>query len=416
MSTWHNSLQELRTYIKNNPQIRITSNVMSINSELRPGFYELFDATRMAFINDYFSRELANSIELSNNWHAISEELVAGLNLDSITVIGPVKDLLYDPLLSFMKVLLQPLFDLLKGNIDEEDFEEQAKTDVADHYERKFYLGYRNWSTLAIIKMLQPDALYTVEAIDDQIDTSMVEIGPGATPNQETVPDATKTRTILFENIELCSFLTPRIIVHSQLLDTFVALRPGYYLGHWHSRNLCENQEWYNVKELYRDFGRAYLWPDLGLYTSNDLADLTLVADCYHIARPDVIVDFAEEDSWFENADELLVMRHRDVLLPLAGTFLASRVDLPEPQRNKIEAKLNPPAEEPKESPEAPSGELEENLPAQNAEKEDGLPVTPDAAPESAPKSGITLIHTGYELSAFQPVVSALAAAEPCRD
>jgi len=106
--------------------------------------------------------------------------------------------------------------------------------------------------------------------------------------HEENLPDVIPTRQISFEQPLLCSFLTPRIIVHSGKLGRFVAFRPDFYGARWKARQVSPAQEWISIKKIEREFGRSSLWPDLLIYSVTSKEDLTLVADYHQVARPDI--------------------------------------------------------------------------------------------------------------------------------
>jgi hypothetical protein len=59
-SNWKKAYQELKEYILANPSISIEKTSVSIPSDVRPGFYRLFDKVRVSF--------LENKCQLSLNW------------------------------------------------------------------------------------------------------------------------------------------------------------------------------------------------------------------------------------------------------------------------------------------------------------------------------------------------------------
>ena len=397
MASWRRDLQELESYVKNNPQIRISPNAVTIRSEHRPAFYELFDRTRANFIKEHLHTELEKSNELSLGWKSVCNSVKNKMDLEAITVQSPVRDLLSDPLTYFTKLLFQPLFDLLKSNIDADEFEDKSKQIVIKNYNNDFGVGYQYWAVLALIQQLQADAVYTVVAIDDQIDTAMAEMGPGVPPKQDTVPEAEATKTLLFENVHYCSFLTPRIIIRSKLLKRFVAFRPGFYRVLWQSQKLSENQEWLNIKNL-KDTALVDLWADLALYVSDNLEDLALIADVYNIARPHIIVDFEEKDGWFESDGIMSILGHHEKLKPKLGSFLISRVPVPESARLNIEKQIV-----------QDSGADESSPQYENLEQIDAKVIeesqTSNQNPEITIKPAIELICAGYDSSSMQSIV-----------
>ena len=117
----------------------------------------------------------------------------------------------------------------------------------------------------------------------------------------ESVPDPVESRKLVFDNLVRASFVVPGALVHSVRLDSYVSLRPNWYLPRWKARMLSERLEWIELKTLYKDFGTGNLWPDMMIHVADERPEeLKLVADYYHLARPEIIIEFMEEDGWWD--------------------------------------------------------------------------------------------------------------------
>ncbi len=137
---------------------------------------------------------------------------------------------------------------------------------------------------------------------------------------EDSVPEAEETKKIVFEYAYICSYLVPRIIIHSRKLNRFVAFRADFYEAKWKARSLSENREWSSISAIEQAFGRADLWPNLAIYMSDDLRDLFLVSDYHKVARPDIIVDFREKENWYQTEGSA-PSSHYDVLQAPTGRF-----------------------------------------------------------------------------------------------
>jgi len=327
---WLSSYGQLKEFIALHSNIKITPKLVIISSDIRSEFYQFFDAVRSEFIKGYFTVELEKSYALSQHWKSAGESLVEDTQLEDINMEAGVKWFLSDPVDGLIRELYNPLFDLLKNLIDIEGFKQKAIKIISKYSERYYKRGYELWAIMSLIKLLDVTKVYTVMPEDAQTDPTIVEVDSDAGQVEAYVPRVEETKKIIFENVENCSFLTPRIIIQSKLLNRFIALRPGFYKAHWKALFLSENQEWFKIKNIYKDFGDRDLWPDLAIYVSYDLADLGLVADYHNIARPDVIIDINEQDDWFQGNSLASIKRHYDILKPKLGAFIVSRTPIPQ--------------------------------------------------------------------------------------
>ena len=337
---WHVIYEQIKNYIALNPGIKISPSVVFIGSDKRTEFYKLFDALRTEFVKEYFPAELEKSYELSRNWKVASRTLIDDMHLEAINTHVGVKWFLSNPVEGLNRGLDNLLFDLLKNRLDIDVFKDRAIQVVSSDYQRYFREGYKLWAIISLIKLLEGDKIYTVMAVDERIDSTMLEADPGIGIYEDDIPEAKETNEIIFENVDVCSFLTPRIIIHSKLLNRFITLRPDFYQAHWKARLLSENQEWFDKKTINKDFGESNLWPDLAIYSANNLRDLRLIADYHKVARPDIIIDFEEKDTWPKTDVIASIKQHYDTLKPKLGAFMISRT--PMPQLVMTELKLEP--------------------------------------------------------------------------
>jgi len=306
--------------------------------------------------------------------------------------------------------IYNPLFDLLKKRIDIYGFKQKAIDITSVDYRKYFLKGYQLWVIASMIKLMDGDKIYTVMATDERIDSTMLEVNPGAGICEEDVPEVKETNELIFENIDICSFLTPRIIIHSKLLDCFVALRPDFYKAHWKARFLNENQEWFSIKAIKKDFGESNLWPDLAIYISDNLVDLCLVADYHNIARPDIILDFKTTDSWTEGDGLTSIKRHYDILKPKLGAFAVSYIPVPQSVIKELEHSPRPQKSSFTESDKDKSApeEIIANADYVSERTHSELPQTGEVSLDDTPERNIHLICTGFDIHFLQPIIDTL--------
>lgn len=384
-ATWQQTYEQLKAFITAHPSIEISPSCVVITGDIRPEFYRLFDTIRVDFIKEHFPTELAKGYELGRQWNEISQAVIQSMGIEEIEITAGVKWFMADPVNGLMRGLFDPLFDLLKARTDPAGFEKKARETVAADYERFFREGYQRWASVSLIKAVDGDKVYTVPAIDYNNNASEMEGDPSGGLREDSVPEAEETKRIVFEYAMICSYLVPRIIIHSRRLNRFVAFRADFYEAKWKARTLSENREWLNIKAIEQNLGRSDLWPNLAIYVADDIRDVFLVSDYHKVARPDVIVDFKEKDGWYERQGLASIRRHYDALMPINGAFVVSLGPVPEAAAAELEPRAVPAPESTTDSPAIPA--------------------------ESAPERQIRLISAGYDQTALQPILDAIEAA-----
>jgi hypothetical protein len=383
-NNWQKVYDALKDYIAKNPSIEISSSVVAIPGDIRPEFYRLFDTIRVNFIKDNFPTELEKSYALSKHWAETSQYVINNMKLEAIEIQASVRWFLLDPINGLMRGLFDPLFDLFKGRTTLNLFEQTAAQIVKDDFTKFFREGYQRWAEVALIKLLAADKVYSVPAADYNTDASMMEGDPSGGLREEGVPEPVETHKIAFEISYMCSFLSPRIILHSTKLNRFISFRPEFYEARWKARLLSEYQEWYSIRAIEKEFGQTQLWPELAVYLSDDLVDLMVVADYHKVARPDIIVDFKEDHEWFSKEGLELVKRHHDVLKPKLGSFVICREPAPEAAIKGLEPKPV--------------------IQAVSTSKT----ATPEPEQVIEPKRNVSIISAGYDITKLEAVVEAM--------
>jgi hypothetical protein len=128
------------------------------------------------------------------------------------------------------------------------------------------------------------------------------------------------------------------------------------------------------------------MWPDLAIYLDDRLDELSLIADCYQMARPDILVEFMEDADWYSSGRLESVKRHQAMLKPRLGTFVFCREEVPQAAIKELEPVPAP----------GPAGQS----PAESAGAQ--------AAPAAEPPTEIRLLYVNYDLTRMEPVVEAV--------
>jgi hypothetical protein len=398
-SNWKNNYADLLDYIAQHPRIEISKKSVVLLDDVRPGFYQLFDDVRTSFVKDKFPAELEQGAILGNNWRHARQDLIDRLKLDSLDIQGATNWFLLDPVDGLMRDLFEPLFNLLKKEIDLVAFEQEAIEIGRINFTNFVSDGYRRLATVSLINMLLPDELYSVPARDFYSDPVIQEGDLDNGLHEENLPDIVPTSRILFEQPLLCSFLTPRIIIHSARLGRYVAFRPDCCEARWKARRLSPKQEWFSISEIEEKFGNSRFWPDMFIFSASDKADLTLVADYHQIARPDIIIEFREEGDWYQKEGLEVIRRHHDSFKPKLGSFVICREPVPEAAFKDLNTK-----------PVIQPVNTEESVPNPliSAEQSSEKTATVELAQAAETTANIQLIYVGDNMAKLESVINAI--------
>lgn len=413
-NTWRKAYDELSDYIDKHPNIEIGMNVVAISEDVRPEFYRLFDTVRVNFIKDEFPASLEKGYALSKSFAEVKGDVTDSLGLEGINVRASVNWFLVDPVDGLMRLLFDPLFDLLKGKIDLAIFERISAQEVEEAFKDFFRDGYQRWVTLELVALLTPDKNYHVQEADYHTNTSMIEGVQGHGLREEAVPLAKEAKSVSFETRLLSSFVVPRVLVHSARLGRYAAMHSDFNDAHCTARLVSQNQEWLNIKDLKKKFGPSKLWPDLAIYTGEELGDMALVADYSRVARPDIIVEVMEEKDWFERGELELVKRHYHALQPKLGSFVVCREPVSEAALRELEPKTAPLAQATPENATPSAAPQPSPLPETQATA--GQTTQPLASSEPEPVIGpalpIHLLSVGYDAAKLETIIEAITEAQ----
>jgi len=325
VSTWQNSLAQLKEFIKDNPSIEISENCISIPGDVRPEFYRQFDIIRTDFLKDNFPSSLEKGYELSKEFAEIYKEAIAASGLESISVRAAVNWFLQDPVNGLMRSLFDPIFNLIRGKLSEQAFAESATRLIDDAFDDYFREGYERWILLGLLSLMQPDKNYFINSGDFHTDSEVSGGAITAGMREEPLETVIESKKLAFNVTSISSFIVPRVLFHTQRLGCYVGIHTDFTEAYWRARGKSERVEWFKIKTLTEEFGRSRLWPDLLIYTTKDLDDLRLVADCDWVARPDIIVEVEESVGWYEKGGLDIARRHIAALKPRLGCYIVCR-------------------------------------------------------------------------------------------
>ena len=392
MSTWRQKYDALKEYVATHPAIQINDTVMIMPDDDRPGFYKLFNAVCTDFIKESFHDMLEEAEILGARFAEARQQLTTTLKLKTIEIGPNYRWLLLDPLDGLTRKLFDPLFDLLKNTTDMAGFESTSAIIIQNSFRAGFARGYENWVLLSLMQLMEPDAAYVVPVADQFIDPGLndAETRPGWFT--EDVPDMIPAETIPLEISQYTPFLVPKVILRSGALQTFASICTDFHEVYRKARALSKNVEWYKVENVYKEYGGLTAWPNLAVYLGDTGEELKVAADYTFTARPDILLNIMENDSWFEDGKMEMVKRHHRVLKPRLGSFVICR----KPFVQKLSEKAVPVQETTQDT----SAQAEPTQPVAEVE---GTSATAAPLPDD-----IQILNVGYEAGKLEPIISAI--------
>ncbi|MBN1368734.1 MAG: hypothetical protein JW954_00680 [Dehalococcoidaceae bacterium] len=331
---WKTAYRLLTDYLESNPLIKIQPTTTVIPTDVRPGFYAAFDQARKAFVKGYFNNELEAAGELSAEYRQLAEDIVSKLDILPEIELNPrLKWLMDDPLNGLMRLIYNPLFNLLKGKLDEEEFLQTSQAEFGSLFNDLYHKCYNLWVILALLELLEPSELMWVPQKEPNAINSLKELyKQGA--RVEPVPDLTRTSLLNFEPGTWDTFIVPDLIFYSAKLNKYVAIRRSLPVNtdepYLIAKQRTPDREWISFKQLSEVFNLANHWPDILIYCDDKPQNLNLIADYNYMIRPEMIIDTFTQYSLFNAEEASRIRSHQHHLKPTRGTVLLYQHDIPD--------------------------------------------------------------------------------------
>ncbi len=307
LTHWQDVYAELESFVSNHPEVEIKPEKISLPNEYRPDFYRLFDLTRIAFVEEFFSVSMREAAVLSRHYLKAEHDVIKMLELDSISVPISVRRFMNNPVNECMRGLFDILFDLLLGRINSDIFKEKALKIISASYEPLYQAGYEKWVVLSLLILLDADKVFRSPVKD----ITMYDVQKRGGVVEEEIPAPKETKTIVFNDEPECCFVMPDVLVHSSRLDKYIAIRSQIVRTLGISTKLSQAREWCARSLLVFD--------DLILiYVADQLEDVSLVADMQKICRPDLILYCKGRKPWTKTEELKLA---GDSLKPTSGAI-----------------------------------------------------------------------------------------------
>jgi hypothetical protein len=283
--SWKSSLETLKAYVAFNEHIRIEERRINIDDESRDEFYSLFNKVRTEFVNDRMTEYLSQAKELAAQYRAVRDFVLQTYNLKEITLNAETARFLESPEEEVRRPLLDPLFQILAGTKDLSVLEEESLCYIRHVFAELYIDLYETWLFVAIIKAAKAKQLYSVSTMRlDSMRFRGVMTSRMSDNNTSAVAEPQVASTIDFSRRDIYQFVVPNVIM--ELDDSFMAMRIGLPKGLYNAQFRSPSREWVTVTPVSkREYQRSIL-----VYTSDNIKDISLIADESLICQPDFII------------------------------------------------------------------------------------------------------------------------------
>ena len=354
----------LTDFIAQHREIEIGDSVTSIPGEVRPAFYDCFNAARNAFVEEKFPAYLNDAAALLEQYRGAEKRVSRLVTLEETSTVTSLQRFLQDPRGSLTRELFDPLFDLLKGRETLDSFEKRCADCIEALFPHVFRGGFEKWAVLSLVDLLEAGKALRVEARG---------LNPGERAKQsaqapfEDVASPAEAAGFPFSQPRDAIFAVPDLIVHSSRLNKFVGIRSEFREGLYNAWDASPIREWDPIQTevlIMLEYGLTLV------YAAEEAATIALVADATRLCRPDLLLYCVDSRSCSRTEILDRMTRAAGLLRPVKGIYVIANGPWPE-------------------SPQATAAD----------------PQTP--AEEQA--AGIHFLNVGYDQSQLIPVVEALA-------
>jgi hypothetical protein len=150
-----------------------------------------------------------------------------------------------------MMPLFDNLFNLVKGRIDTNAFEQLNLKSIRDSFNKLFKAGYEKWVIFSLLKAVAPDKLYAPDLADTRLVTQATEIDMMPGLNEELVPPQLETKSLsLGRRSGDITFIVPDFVAHSTKMNRFFSLGSEIIDASWTAKSVSEKQEWIRLRTL----------------------------------------------------------------------------------------------------------------------------------------------------------------------
>lgn len=333
-NNWNQLYKELTDFIAKHPEIEIGESVISLPGNVRPEFYNFFNAIRSTIMEEKTPALLKAARVLNDSYTQVEEEVIKLLGLDEVSMNPSLNRFLHDPIDELKRGLFAPLFDLLRARLDNKSFEQKAIQIIGTAFIHLYRTGYEKWIVISLVKLLEADKLFQVTPLKFSSSEEQTRMGDGLT--ESPVPPLKESKHLKFKDAEDVILTVPDLIVHSTKLNGYISFRSQYGRALAKAVDASQKRKWYSLDSI------APMSPDLTLvYVGDNPEELSLVADVNRICRPDIIIETRELKNWYQKEGLEKVKPYHYSLKPTLGTFIVSREPVAEKDMEGLEEGIN---------------------------------------------------------------------------
>lgn len=314
---WRQAYTELTDFITNHPEIKIKPSVVKIHETVRPEFNQLFWTTREVFLKETNKALIDEAEVLSKKYLQVEKEVIKLLGLERIALFPPIDNFLHNPIDALIKELRYPFFDLLKGRIDITSYEEKASSILISYFDSFYQRGYEIWMVLSLIKLLEADKSFRVDA-DEFDDDEYFAHGPAG---EVRVPKPEELRVLSFKHNPIIGILVADQIVYSAKYGYYFSFRPHIVEPIGEASEKSKQREWLPLPvRTIIDIGHNVIL----VYTDKELEELSIVADSKFVCRPDLIIECVGLKKLFNENSLAKTKKYNEDFKPKLGTYIIS--------------------------------------------------------------------------------------------
>jgi len=324
-SQWKLKYEVLRDFLSSNPEIHIGQAEVCIPENLRGSFFGFFDEIRGALVESW-QRSLAFDVHsLSKNFLAAESALSEKLKI-RLALAMDLSSFLRTPKEGMMRLIYNRLFERIQGKISEADFEKMAERDLAAETTAMFRLGYETWAALALVVMLEPDAIAGLALDSDQ------------------KPVVTEIKEIAFgRQFHHPAKRVPEFIFHSKKLDCYIAFKMPLAREVLSYRIPDEIPTQRLLRNRNGDTSSALDHRMIFLSVVKDLKETPVFADIHErtVTSPDLTVEFLLERDLSDPEIMGQIQNRLEIMKPRFGGVLALMDSASKPEFLKIAANID---------------------------------------------------------------------------
>ena len=314
---WRQAYAKITDFITNHPEIKIEPSIVRIHETVRPEFYQLFKVARETFLKERNKALLDEAEVLSKKYLQVEEEVIKLLGLERISLFPRVDGFFHNPMDELIKELNSPFFNLLKGRVDITRYEEEASNILVSYFDSMYQQGYEVWVILSLIKLLEADKSFRVDA-DEFDDDEYFKHGGGT---EVSVPNPEELGVISFKHNPIIGVLVADQIIHSAKNGQYYSFRPHIVEPEGEATDKSKQREWLPLPvRTIIDIGRNVIL----VYTDKRLEELSLIADSKIICRPDLIIECVGLKKLFNEKSMAKTKKYNEVFKPRLGTYIIS--------------------------------------------------------------------------------------------